>query len=542
MKKVLCLLVAVLMMTAVPSQAMTRATDLSSAGEFPIVSEPITLTVTVEGDTTYLTDSNYAINYIREKSGLNLELTFIPSDVETKLNLSFAAGDYTDVIQVSRSKKQLIQYGMMDGIFVDLLPSYEEYGFELRAIFEENPDYFKNSLAPDGGLYGMPNFNECYHCTAYPKFWLNYTWLEQLGFEEPTTTEELRDLLRAFKTQDPNGNGLADEIPLTAAIDNACPVEYVLLNSFLPVDRVMFCYAKDGTVYFAPQEDAYRDGLEYIKSLFDEGLIDPAAFTQNSEQLTQTVRQDPLLVGGYTCDHIAMGIDLDNTETTKMFHALPPVEGPTGAKYQPQTGFVDMNDGFGLMVTDKCENVDAAFRYGDMFYGIDVDYICHFGKEGDFWGKLDAPVESAGGGMAEYWARSTFSDAERELFFSNVFYVGPSNSTAARRNLSNPVPEDIYAPDSYEARLTMETNRVVDYFYPEYLPRNIYIDPDVVDEFDEIKLNLVEYVKMYTVQFIVGEKSIDNDWASFIGGLNGYGMERYIELYQQAFDNYNNLD
>ena len=45
---------------------------------------------------------------------------------------------------------------------------------------------------------------------------MNSDWLETLGLEQPTTPEELRTVLEAFKTQDPNGNGKADEIPLSA--------------------------------------------------------------------------------------------------------------------------------------------------------------------------------------------------------------------------------------------------------------------------------------------------------------------------------------
>ena len=66
---------------------------------------------------------------------------------------------------------------------------------------------------------------------SYPKLWFNYDWLEKLGLEEPQTTEELYEVLKAFKTQDPNGNGKANEIPLTGSIEWSCALEYYLMNS-----------------------------------------------------------------------------------------------------------------------------------------------------------------------------------------------------------------------------------------------------------------------------------------------------------------------
>ena len=35
----------------------------------------------------------------------------------------------------------------------------------------------------------------------------------------PTTTDEFYQVLKAFKEQDPNGNGKADEIPMTTSLD-----------------------------------------------------------------------------------------------------------------------------------------------------------------------------------------------------------------------------------------------------------------------------------------------------------------------------------
>ena len=43
--------------------------------------------------------------------------------------------------------------------------------------------------------------------------YINNNWLTKLGLPIPKTVDELQTTLKAFKTQDPNGNGQADEIP-----------------------------------------------------------------------------------------------------------------------------------------------------------------------------------------------------------------------------------------------------------------------------------------------------------------------------------------
>ena len=44
--------------------------------------------------------------------------------------------------------------------------------------------------------------------------WLRKDWLDNLGLEEPSTMDEVADILRAFISDDPDGNGQADTVGL----------------------------------------------------------------------------------------------------------------------------------------------------------------------------------------------------------------------------------------------------------------------------------------------------------------------------------------
>ena len=95
--------------------------------------------------------------------------------------------------------------------------------------------------------------------------WINKTWLENLGLEMPTTTEEFENVLKAFKDQDPNGNGVADETPLSGSITGwNTGVENPLLCAFLYNDGSSSSYRvnlEDGKVSFAPSMDKFKEGL-----------------------------------------------------------------------------------------------------------------------------------------------------------------------------------------------------------------------------------------------------------------------------------------
>lgn len=504
--------------------------------------ETITVAVQMNEKGEY-SDKNYAIKYIEDHTNVKLDFVALPSDAgdaDTKLNLMLSSGEYPDVICFNLNKQKMVKFGE-EGIFIPLNDIYEEHGDNLKKLFESRPQYEKNSYAPDGNLYGFPTTSEAYHAQAYPKLWYNSEWLDSLGLEVPQTTEELKEVLMAVKKSDYNGNGKEDEIPLTGSPDWDCQLEWWLMNSFIPCDRNTLSYVKDGKVIFACDKEEFKQGLEYMNDLFENGLLDPTMFTQKSDQMQQVIRSDEKLVFGYTADHFGMGINQEDRHLNEITTAMPPVEGPTGARYQLHKDYVDMTEGFSWFITDRCENPEAAFKVGDFLMGEEASFVQMYGEEGGYWGKLEEPTESLIEGVeAIYWIKPGYTNNEADDYQKNTFWSGLENQTAEFRASMNPKPEDMYASDAYEARLTEETDKVIDYFYPEYLPKNIFLeDPDDAERFATIQTSLQEYVKTSVAQFITGELSIEKDWDSYVSALEGYDVAGYVELYQKAYDAYN---
>ena len=92
--------------------------------------------------------------------------------------------------------------------------------------------------------------------------------------EMPETADELFDVLMAFKTQDPNGNGQADEIPFAFYKDR----KFDLLKSafgFAGYDEKDYKYpylqVVDGKVDFYPVSDNYYAYLQYLNKLYSNG-------------------------------------------------------------------------------------------------------------------------------------------------------------------------------------------------------------------------------------------------------------------------------
>ena len=160
--------------------------------------------------------------------------TYDGSVAGEKRQISLASGDYPDAYFLvpwvdGFSRNEILKYGQQ-GVLMPLEHLIDEHAPNLKKRFEEKPDWEQSVTAPDGHIYAITQWSECFHCSYPSKLWMNTTWLDALGLEQPTTTEELRTVLRAFKDGDPNGNGAADEVPLSGSASE--PIINYLMNAF----------------------------------------------------------------------------------------------------------------------------------------------------------------------------------------------------------------------------------------------------------------------------------------------------------------------
>ena len=157
----------------------------------------------------------------------------------------------------------------------------ETYGVETKKVMEEMPGMRDMITSPDGHIYSLPTINDCLHNQYRTRAWINTQWLDAVGMDMPKTPEEFEAVLQAFKDKDPNGNGVADEIPM---LGNNLPKNNIvtyLMNAFIYMHgsdiqdpSTLYLYMEDGKIQFAPDKDAYREGLAWINSLIDKGLLE----------------------------------------------------------------------------------------------------------------------------------------------------------------------------------------------------------------------------------------------------------------------------
>jgi putative aldouronate transport system substrate-binding protein len=487
--------------------------------------DPVTNTETIE---------------LEKKTGVHLDFVSVPTDgAHDKLTLMLASGDYPEILLAAGlSNAELVKYGTQEKILIPLNDLIDKYAVNLKQRWAENPSYKTQMTTPDGNIYGIPSADSgMTGHGAYPvKLWMNMDWLKKLGLSVPTTTDELRTVLLAFKTKDPNGNGKADEIPLTGAINTWCGDPYLsLLNDFTYYYPYNLLQLKDGKFTLTANTDGMKEGLKYIAGLYKDGLIDPAAFTQNEQQMAAIGNNKDIVIGGSaTCGHLAMFVDTNNVDRAKQYDDLLPLKGSNGYQGAPYDKDV-MLSGAAFAITDKCKNPDAAIKMADVFCSMDWAIRNSIGTKGVEWDVADANTTGMDGKTAAQYKYlpgylTTSVESRNDVWGWSLRLVEPNFKELFQ------VTGDINDPTNYEARLYQATIKMTPYKADVQQVPPFFLGADDSAKINQIQTPLQDYVKTSIVEFITGKKNVDADWQTYLNGLTKLNYEDYIKLNQAAYD------
>ncbi|MFV0502503.1 MAG: extracellular solute-binding protein [Lachnospirales bacterium] len=212
---------------------------------------------------------NPVYDFINEATGFTVQYDSLPAENgDDKLNAIMAAGADYDFILIT-SKDRYVDYAR-NGALMDMKPLVEEYGPNIQTAIEEGS--WKEATVGET-YYAIPEKDSSSSDKAYISYGLMFRQdiLDTMGMKKPTTTDELKTVLKTFKDTDPMGNGNAS-IPLTGSIYDMGMLRQNSLGGAFGVDLDW----KDINGELVPYQmnAGYYDFLMYLYELYSEGLID----------------------------------------------------------------------------------------------------------------------------------------------------------------------------------------------------------------------------------------------------------------------------
>lgn len=517
--------------------------EVAAGGMFPIVKNKTTLKFLVRQDSMIIDfNTNEFVKWYEDKTNIHIDWEVIPSDsVTEKVNLILSTGDLPDAFFGVGINEE--QYAVQQQMFLPIDGMIEKYAPNFHQVLQKHDVLRGLITATDGHIYGLPSWNDCYHCSMAQKLWINKKWLDELGLEEPKTTDEFYSVLKAFKERDPNGNNKPDEIPFAGAVDgwHSDPNNFIM-NAFTYTNSMynaLKLIVKDGKVETIVNTPAYREGLQYIHRLYKEGLLYNPSYTQKNDQLRQLVANpDAEILGAFVSGANVNIIDAaSNPERYKNYVALAPLEGPQGVRYATHFKYDAAAPGsFYIPATSK--NPEAALRWADYFYSHEGGAMKGMGLKGKGW---DDPQ-----------AGDVGLNGEPALLRRLVPYIEEPQNDSLWQYGINYAPEeyrfgeamdpnvDLYSVEGLEKLLLQETRNK----YEPYIPKDdslsvippIKLKDEESQQIQTISVELSNYVKESTVRFVTGDLSLERDWDKYVESLNKIGLEKYLETYQKGYD------
>lgn len=518
---------------AAATEAPEAADDsiVTAAGELPIVKEEVTLKVLMPRQSTIEDyETNKLTVFMEEKTGVKLDMELVPgADAKQKVNLILATQtDMPDMFigSMGLNGETLTTHGEQ-GTFVKLNDYIEKYGYYFDNVKEDFPNIMQDIAAYDGSIYTMPRLIGP-KVNAPSKYWINTTFLENVGMEMPTTTDEFYEVLKAFKEQDANGNGDPnDEVPLIGATNGfRAQVEPFLMNSFLSYSNTKLFLSEEDTVEAAYVQDEYREALRYMNKLCEEGLLDPVSFTQNKDQLRQLSDQkEEATVGVLPSNNLQIGMD-PNSAKTSQYQIMMPLEGPEGIQYAETVPPVP---GLGwVAITSECEYPEVAFRWLDYLYSEEATIASALGEEGVDWVKPEEGVLTIAGEQATRETKIKWGELQNTYWFLNHPAYVPKDLWV----LGEPGTD----PESIQSRMTVAEAALREYGAPKmYNFFSLSYTADETTQMADIKSEIDEYVKESMARFTMGDLDVDADWDEYIANLEKMGIEDYLEIVDAAY-------
>ncbi len=254
---------------------------------------------------------------VEKNTGLSIKIEKMV-DYYTKLPILFAVGEYPDLFEIDGMYYPT--YGKNEMLW-DMSDAWDNSAMKKSGQIDER---FIQASMVDGKLYGFP-VNRGNGSVTY----IRKDWLDNLGLEVPSTYHEFLNVLKAFREDDPDGNGIKDTFGLTAAgvLDVEPPYD-IFLREFYQ-DAIPDFYIKNGVYVDGMGEVEMIEALKRLKFAYENKYFDPEILTNSRETALNKFYAGMTGVISYWAGNWNMimeeNLKLSNPEAELV--PIPPIEG-----------------------------------------------------------------------------------------------------------------------------------------------------------------------------------------------------------------------
>lgn len=435
------------------------------------------------------------------------------SDSSQAFNTMLATSPLPDIIHSSIGN--LNEIGE-DGALIPLEDLIDKYAPNIKEKFEKYPQLKKRATANDGHIYFIPGSISGLDAETIPSlgWFIRQDWLDKLGLKQPTTIDELVNVWTAFRNEDPNGNGIKDEVPFFTRVGGLSPL-FALFNT----QPNAYIPDENGKIFYTPVTDEFKTAIKEISKWYKAGLIDEEVFTRGNQSREQLLGGN---LGG-SC-HDWFSSTASYTEMYKEsvpginFIAIAPPKNVDGKIVEWDSRTPMHGQGWGISKDNKYP--EETMKYLDFWMTDEATDLISYGVEGVHYDVIDGKkvfkdeVLKAEGGVPTYMR----NQGQVEIGAIRNFDAEKQGMTKAAQK----------AWDTYNDSGWCKKQVEFDQFTNEEKKIN-----------EKYSSNIKIYVDEQSQRWIMGAEDVDATWDTFVSTVKSMNLDEMIKIKQAAYDRLN---
>lgn len=496
--------------------------------------EPVTYTMMYSDHENYPLKNDWRLwSAIEEKTNVTFDLTSVArTDYNEKVTATVNSGRAPYIIPKVYDSKAYEDSGQVVAIsdWVQYMPNYmkqvEEWGME---------EDLKQIYAADGKYYRLPGMWESVaggYSLIIRKDVFEAAGVD-LSKEATWTWEDFYNALKKVQEYTGKDNIWSDQFQFGCTMNLAATVYGVTAGNSTDggdwglKDGTKFDFDKN-EFYFADTTQDYKDFLTYFHKLYEEGILDPETFTQDSTQAqAKFFRGDSyVLASNYQILSDIQSQNKMQVEDAELYFMTTP-SGPKGnLKLSSAAGRLENGIMISKNALDELGEKDfiKMLRFIDwLWYSDEGHELCQWGVEGETYTK----------------------DAEGTITLnSDIYYNGFNPGAPKQLNVDYGFGGGVFA---YGGNVQIQLSKFTE-GEKEWNERinankeNVQLMPPVLademqkEELNLIKVPLMDYVNTAALEFITGKRDLDKDWDTYVKECEDKGSTKYVEKVNEIFN------
>jgi ABC-type glycerol-3-phosphate transport system substrate-binding protein len=479
-------------------------------------------------------------DYIYKETGIWVETITAPlvaSESEQKLNLLLGSGERIDIWW--GNWPDYYDTGLITKWNDFIKYDYMQNAVETWAEF----DAWDGVTDAKGNIWGLPRMVPM---SAYSLFF-RQDWLDKLGFEIPTTMDELNTYLYAVKEADPYGNGAT--IPLGAY--TLPELQSHFLGGFVATGDGNWV-DEDGKVKPEYLADGYKSFIAQLATWYQDGILSKEAFSWDRNTVRDYIAKGQFAVNATWYSNTTLR-SVQSTDNVIAKDGFFDIEKYTYVYMPNFNGIKGDNGSFietmyntspnCLMINSKTENIEACLKYIVWQYDSWYNYmVTTVGLEGIHWRyDLEKDPNAVENHIYTGWSdengNALYPDLNGNLSNINALEYCRDFTTSLGLPFETLATEyDSYGRQNQHNLWLQKYLSRFDTALKPGIEYGIVWDTIALEEASYFT-DINTYFNENALKFITGSRSLD-EWDHFIQELYDLGMQDMINEYTRQYNEF----